>query len=121
MRNRLLEPGKDFAHGPNILFCQIAVHVVAQTHVDSAVPQPANPDVDFAVIDFLKLGRKARVSIMALSQIKKLRCLVVRAKIKAACRSPASPTCPWRVSMRHSTTRTGCSKLNMTDLERSHT
>ena len=35
-----------------------SVHFVAKVNADAAIPEPANPDVDFAVVDFLEFLRE---------------------------------------------------------------
>jgi hypothetical protein len=56
MRNGILEPGDDFGYGRHSLFRQKAVHLVAQPHLNSGIPEPANPHVDFAIVYFLKFN-----------------------------------------------------------------
>ena len=53
VRYRFLEPGNDVGHGRDVLGRVVAAHIIAKPDVDSAVPKPANSDVDFAVVDFL--------------------------------------------------------------------
>jgi hypothetical protein len=47
VRNGLLEPRRDSLYRREGFFRQKAVHFIAQAHLDTAVPKPANPDVDF--------------------------------------------------------------------------
>lgn len=56
MRNGLLKPGNDFINRSHVPFRQIAVHIVAKPDLNSAIPEPTNSHIDFAVVDFLKLG-----------------------------------------------------------------
>ena len=72
MRNGLLQPGQDSRGVAERFFRQEAVDFVAQAHLDAAVPQPADAEVDFAVVDLLQFngeihtndcGRAGRVRI----------------------------------------------------------
>jgi hypothetical protein len=54
MCNRLLQPRSDFGGGPDSFLCGKAGHLVAQPDLDAAIPKPADPDVDLAVVDFLE-------------------------------------------------------------------
>ena len=54
MRDGLLEPRRDSLHHHESLFGYEAVYFVAQAHVEAAVPQPTDADVDFAVVDALE-------------------------------------------------------------------
>src|SRR5689334_7261492 len=58
--DRFLKPGDDVGHARDRLLCQKAVHLVAESQFDSAVPEPADPGVDFAVVNFLKLDFEVR-------------------------------------------------------------
>jgi DNA-binding PadR family transcriptional regulator len=50
VRDRLLKPGHDLRCGWDALLREIPVDVVSHPDVDSSVPQPADPDVDFAIV-----------------------------------------------------------------------
>jgi len=54
MRDCRLKPRDDLGRGLHSLFRQIAIYFIAEANIDAGVPEPANPYVDFAVVDFLK-------------------------------------------------------------------
>ena len=56
MGDDLLQPRHNICHAGHSFFREEAVHFIAQAHFDSAVPKPANSDIDFAVVYSLKLG-----------------------------------------------------------------
>ena len=56
MRDGPLEPRYNIGHRPHVLFSQEAVRFIAKLHFDSAIPNPANPEVDFAVVYLLKFA-----------------------------------------------------------------
>ena len=56
MRDGFLEPRTDLGDGAHRFFGQISVHLVTQPQIDTAIPQPANPDINFAVVNLLKLN-----------------------------------------------------------------
>ena len=58
MRNSLLQPGDNLGNRLDALLRQVAVHVVPKPDLDTAVPEPGNSYVNFAVVDLLKLGGK---------------------------------------------------------------
>jgi hypothetical protein len=58
MGNCLLEPRNYFVHGTHSLLGLKAFHFISEPYVDSAIPEPSNPHVDFAVVNPLKLDRK---------------------------------------------------------------
>ena len=60
MGNGLLEPRQDFGGGGYCFGGFEAVHLVGEPHLDSTIPQPAYANVDFAVVDLLKLNREIR-------------------------------------------------------------
>ena len=60
MRDRFLYPRDDFIDGWYVTLGQVAVHLVAQPYIDTAVPKPANLHVDLAVVDILKLDGQVR-------------------------------------------------------------
>ena len=62
MRDSLLQPRNNFINGSHALFSQIAVHFVAKPDLESAIPEPANSHVDFAVVDFLQFAGKFHTS-----------------------------------------------------------
>ena len=49
MGDCLLELRQDFRNGADVLFCQVAIHGVAQAHINPTVPEPADFYVDLAV------------------------------------------------------------------------
>ena len=53
MGDRFLEPRQDFGHRVDGLFRQIAVDLVSQAQLNAAIPEPADFDVNLAVVDFL--------------------------------------------------------------------
>src|SRR5579884_2646083 len=55
MRDRFLQPREDFVNRFDIRLGLETVHSVSEANVDAAVPKPADFDVDFAVINLLKL------------------------------------------------------------------
>ena len=42
------------ADDETVPYAMETIHVVAQLHLDAAVPEPLNADVDFRVVDFLE-------------------------------------------------------------------
>jgi hypothetical protein len=60
MRDSFLYPRDDFIDGSHVILGQVAVHLVAQPYIDTAVPKPANLHVDFAVVDLLQFDGQVR-------------------------------------------------------------
>src|SRR5580692_6896565 len=58
VRDCLLKPGNDVRRGGDVFFCEVAVHLVPKANIDSAVPQPTDAHIDFALIDPLQLVLK---------------------------------------------------------------
>ena len=58
VRDGLLKPRNRLVYRLHVLGRLVAVHLVAERHVDAAVPQPANPDIDFAIVDPLEFDGK---------------------------------------------------------------
>jgi len=56
MRDGLLQPRNNVRHRTHVLFRQEAVRFIAKAAFDSAIPKPANPYVDFAVVYLLKFA-----------------------------------------------------------------
>jgi hypothetical protein len=51
MSNRLLQLGNNLGNRPNGLFGQVTVHIIPKADLDTAVPEPANSYVEFAVVE----------------------------------------------------------------------
>jgi hypothetical protein len=69
MRYGFLQPRQNVRDCPNDLLCQKSVHFVAQPNIDAAIPQPADLDVDFAIVDGLKLGGEVPALILSFATL----------------------------------------------------
>src|SRR5436305_2077042 len=49
-----LQPRNDFSHVPDVSLRPVAVHLIAELNINSAVPKPADLYTNFGVVDFLK-------------------------------------------------------------------
>jgi hypothetical protein len=61
MGDGFLKPRDNLGYRFYALFCQVAVHFVAQPDINAAVPKPSDLDVNFDVIDLLKLNSQIDV------------------------------------------------------------
>jgi hypothetical protein len=64
VRDCLLKPRNNLGRGLHSLFRQIAIHFIAEADIDAGIPQPANPYIDFAVVDFLKFYSQIHIPIL---------------------------------------------------------
>jgi hypothetical protein len=55
-----LEPRNDFVHGTYGLLGLKAVHFIAESYIDSGVPNPSDPHVDFTIVNLLKLDSQVK-------------------------------------------------------------
>jgi hypothetical protein len=58
-----LKPGNDVASGGDVFFCEVSVHLVPKANIDSAVPQPTDAYIDFALIDPLQFVLKHDLTV----------------------------------------------------------
>jgi len=63
IRDGLLQPGPDPGGVGERFFRKKTVHFIAQADGYADVPEPANADVDFAIVDSLEFGREIATAV----------------------------------------------------------